>query len=66
MNSIPNNDNWEQELDATRVKLYELTKDMTTQERVAFFNKRGIETLRRHGVKTKVVDVQVVQRTAQL
>jgi hypothetical protein len=65
MNSIPENDHWEQELDATRVKLYELTKDMTTQERVDFFNTRGIEILKRHGVKTKVADVPIVRRSAQ-
>jgi hypothetical protein len=65
MNSIPKNDNWEQELDATRVKLYELTKDMTSAEQADFFNSRGIETLKRHGVKAKVADVPIVRRPAQ-
>jgi len=48
------NDALEKQLDATRIKLYEMTKDMTTEERVAFFNKRGQEILKRHGLKTTI------------
>jgi hypothetical protein len=42
----------EDELNAIRIKLHEQTKDMTTQERVAFFNKMAQEGLARHGIKT--------------
>jgi len=56
------NDELEMQLDATRIKLYEQTKDMTTQERVAFFNNRGKEILKRHGLKTTVAQPLVVQR----
>lgn len=56
------NDELEMQLDATRIKLYERTKDMTTQERVAFFNNRGQEILKRHGLKTTVAQPHVVQR----
>ena len=56
------NDELENQLDATRIKLYEQTKDMTTQERVAFFNNRGQEILERHGLKTNVAQSAVVQQ----
>ena len=48
------NNELERQLDATRIKINELTKNMTTQERVAFFNIRGQEILKRHGLKTTV------------
>jgi len=58
------NDDLEKQLDATRIKLYEMTKDMTTQERVAFFNKRGEEILKRYGLKAKVsYDAPVYRKT---
>jgi len=56
------NDELEKQLDATRIKLYEKTKDMTTQERVAFFNNRGQEILKRHGLKTTIAQSRVVGR----
>jgi hypothetical protein len=65
MNNNPKNDTLEQELDATRIKLYEQTKDMTTQERVAFFNNKGMEILKRHGIKAKITDVPIVRRSVQ-
>ena len=55
------NDELERQLDATRIRLYEQTKDMTTQERVAFFNNRGQEILKRHGLKTTVAQPPIVQ-----
>ncbi|MDR1157515.1 MAG: hypothetical protein LBK75_04315 [Oscillospiraceae bacterium] len=60
-----NNDTLEQELNATRERLYEQTKDMTPTEQVAFFNNRGMEILRRHGIKAKIADVPIVRRPAQ-
>jgi hypothetical protein len=59
------NNDLERELNATRIKLYEQTKDMTTQERVAFFNDRGREILTRHGIKAKIVDMPIVRRQVQ-
>jgi len=56
------NDELEKQLDATRIKLYEMTKDMTTEERVAFFNKRGQEILKRHGLKTTIAYDAAAQR----
>jgi hypothetical protein len=52
----------EDALDVTRIKLYEQTKGMTTQERVAFFNDRGTGILKRYGIKAEVADAPVVQQ----
>jgi hypothetical protein len=57
-----NYDTLEQELNATRIKLYEQTKDMTTQERVTFFNNRGREILAQHGIKAKIAEMPIVCR----
>jgi len=57
------NDELEKQLDATRIKLYERTKDMTTQERVAFFNNSGKEILKRHGLKTTIAHPPFVLST---
>ena len=38
MNNLTKSDDLEEQLNVTRIKLYEQTKDMTTQERVAYFN----------------------------
>jgi len=56
------NDELELQLDATRIKLYERTKDMTTKERVAYFNNRGQEILKRHGLKTTIAQPLVFQQ----
>ena len=42
----------ETDLDAIRHKLYEQTKDMTTSERVAFFNNSADRALEKYGIKT--------------
>jgi hypothetical protein len=52
----------EEELNAIRVKLYEQTKDMTTQEQTDFFNNRGREILARHGIKAKIVEMPIIRR----
>ena len=62
MNKIMMNNDLEKELNATRVKLYEQTKDMTTQERVAFFNNRGRDILTRHGIKAQITEMPIVRR----
>ena len=63
-NTVMNND-LEQELNATRIKLYEQTKNMTTQERVAFFNNKGRDVLDRYGIKAKIEEMPVVRRQVQ-
>jgi len=65
MNTTVKNNDLEDRLDATRIKLYEQTKDMTTQERVAFFNNKGRDVLARHGIKAKIVEMPIVRRQVQ-
>ena len=50
------NDALEEQLNATRIKLYERTKDMTTEERVAFFNEGAKAILARQGIKAKFAE----------
>ena len=38
MSKKQSNNNLEDELDTTRIKINELTKDMTSQERAEYFN----------------------------
>ena len=52
----------EADLEATRIKLFELTKDMTSEEQVIFFNKKGSEILIRYGLKTKISEGVPIQR----
>jgi len=59
------NNDLEAELNAIRIKLYEQTKHMTTQERVAFFNKTARDGLARHGVKANIVNLPIVRRGVQ-
>lgn len=56
------NNELERQLDATRIKLYERTKDMTTEERVAFFNNGAKEILERHGIKARYAETPIVRR----
>ena len=51
----------EDELNAIRIKLYEQTKDMTSQEQVAFFNKMVKEGLARRGMTIRYADTPVKQ-----
>ncbi len=51
-----NNDPFEDELDAIRIKLYEQTKDMTATERVTYVNSRAKEILKAHGIKAVYMD----------
>ena len=62
MNEIMRNSDLEEQLNATRIRLYEQTKDMTTQERVTFFNDKGRNVLARHGIKAKIMEMPVVRR----
>lgn len=62
MSTIVKNSNIEEQLNATRIKLYEQTKDMTTQERVAFLNDKGRDILVRYGIKTQITEMPVIRR----
>ncbi|MDR1132504.1 MAG: hypothetical protein LBL15_08815 [Oscillospiraceae bacterium] len=61
MSKAMTNNPVEDELNAIRIKLYEQTKDMMTQERVAFFNKMAQERFARHGIKANYGAVPVVR-----
>ena len=65
MNKTTQNNDLEQELNAIRINIYEQTKDMTTQERVAFLNKKAIDGMARHGIKTKITEMPIVRRQVQ-
>jgi len=65
MNHSTLNNSLEVQLNATRIKLYEQTKHMTTEERVAFFNKGAKDILARHGIKAKYVEKAPVSPQAQ-
>ena len=62
MKSMRNNE-LEAQIDVTRIRLYEIIKDMTAEEQAEFFNNRGQEILHRHGLKTKIMPiVQIPER----
>jgi len=53
----PTVDTLEDEIDAIRIKLYEQTKDMTRQERVAFINKGAREIIKEYGLtNVKIIE----------
>ena len=65
MNKTMKNNELEQELNIIRIKLYEQTKDMTSQEQIIFFNNMVKEGLARHGIKAKITEMPIVRRQAQ-
>ena len=46
----------EDELNNIRIKIYEQTKDMTREERVAYVNSRAEEILKPYGIKPVYMD----------
>ena len=44
-------DNWEDELDAIRIQLYEETKHMTPEEHAAYFNAQAIPVMKQYNMK---------------
>jgi hypothetical protein len=56
MNNATKVHSLEDSLDATRIRLYERTKNMTAAERVDFFNQGARDILVRHGVKAKFAE----------
>jgi len=66
MNNITKNSSIEDELDAIRIKLYEQTKDMTSEEEAEFYNKMAKEELERHGIKPRYAEAPPTQQRARL
>ena len=53
----------EDELDAIRIMIYEQTKDMSSEERVAYFNRRTEEAFAQYGITPKMITAPIVKRT---
>jgi len=62
MNNTVQNNDIEQELNAIRIKLYEQTKNMTTDDRVAFLSQMAKDGLARHGIKVRYADAPIVRQ----
>ena len=56
----------EDELDTIRIKIYEQTKDMTSAERVEYFNRRTREAFAQYGIQAQIVSAPIVNRSVQL
>jgi hypothetical protein len=52
-----NNNSIEDELDAIRIKHYEQTKEMTSEERVAYVNNKAEQILKPYGVRPVYMDI---------
>ena len=61
MNEIMKNNPVEDEVDAIRIKLYEQTKDMTSDEQIAFFSNLAKDGFARHGIKPRYAKVPAEQ-----
>jgi len=61
MSEKTNNDSLENELDTTRVKISELTKGMTSQERAEYLNKRAREITSEQGLDVCYVSAPVIR-----
>ena len=59
-------DNLENELDTTRIKINELTKDMTSQERAEYINKRAREITSGQGLDVFYVSAPVIRYKKEL
>ena len=49
-------DTLEDELNATRVNLYEITKEMTREERVAYIRNQVAPVLKKYNIQTVISD----------
>jgi len=54
------NDNLEDALDNTRIKINELTKDMTSQERAEYINRRAREITAEQGLDVCYVSAPII------
>lgn len=62
MSKSINNNDLEEQINTTRIKLHEQTKNMTTQERVDYLNNKGKDILVRYGIKTIVTEMPIIRR----
>ena len=60
MSKKQSNDNLENELDTTRIKINELTKDMTSQERAEYINRRAREITTEQGLDVCYVSAPII------
>jgi len=65
MSKKQSNDNLEDELDTTRIKINELTRDMTSQERADYINKRAREITAEQGLDVCYVSAPVIRYKRQ-
>jgi len=61
MNMKQSNDNLEDALDNTRIKINELTKDMTSQERAEYINRRAREITAEQGLDVCYVSAPIIR-----
>jgi len=65
MSKKKSNDYLEDELDTTRIKLSELTKDMTSQERAEYINKKARKITAEQGLDVCYISAPVIRYTRQ-
>jgi len=65
MSEKQSNDNLEDELDTTRIKINELTKDMTSQERADYINRRAREITIKQGLDVCYVSAPIIRYKKQ-
>ena len=61
MSKKQSNDNLEDELDDTRIKINEITKDMTSQERAEYINRRAREITTEQGLDVCYVNAPIIR-----
>ena len=61
MSKKQSNDNLEDALDNTRIKINELTKDMTSQERAEYINRRAREITAEQGLDVCYVSAPIIR-----
>ena len=65
MSKNPKSNPVEDEIDAIRIKIYEQTKDMTSEEQVEYFNRRTLEAFEKFGIKSKIITAPIVRQQTQ-
>jgi hypothetical protein len=61
MNNLASNP-IEDELNVTRIRLYEQTKDMTTEDRVSFLNQKAKDVLAYCGIDTTMIESAIYKQ----
>ena len=61
MNENPKSNPVEDELDAIRIRIYEKTKDMSSEEQVAYFNNRAREVMAQLGLNGNFVAAPIIK-----